>query len=1294
MASSSGPPPGLSRPKTSNKPPKSPTFLSSHPLTLLPIASPIPQRAVSTSLTSSLTVGLFPTTFNSPLAYTTQPASGAVQSAERLPQVPLLNNTLITDLAVLPAPSPSDPWHIAHSRVCAHASANCAACSIAFVCCSCRALRFTPGTPPATLAPLPPHRSRSVSPALFRNVGNGSPPPTPHDYGLILDDDAYIKALAEYDTCDNSSCPRGADEPATYSITVEQFDEGAEESYERVFRACSACNRSCRKNFMGHRIKSRVFDNSVREALGQKKHPTDSITTICDGATAINSLRNPVPGSAAYACQHPADPVTTEDSMAVATPTLLPPSSSSVLHDALRTLNTRPPTPAAFVATVRVKHDAKCIHPVASCSACFCGLVCCSCKCLFTPAVARHLACNQCGHVAHTCCESAYCCKCQKPWLPSDALISLATHLPQRLRGGAGTDTVSSPEPDIWTPSPRSSPDEIDDLTARAALPLPASRSESDASRAPSRASSVDEPVNIAATPLPTPDYASLPNESVDGFIHPSFPERANLDSIDKRHFLGRGDLSISSLKLYARRIFTETSHWITAGHFLVDIFHGSTLNGSRDDFRRFVILVGTQLGFGDLAQSMSESLDANRKMADEYMRLRDIATTWKQKAKANSKDARAGRNAQNELRKARDDITAILEEREVLIKQRRELLARDDQLSTELNRVHRDYSSAIDDNTKFAADIDALHEAASADKRKLTELANQLSMAEHHRNKAEYDCEQAIFARDKSLADQARDKAFYEARLVALSSTPVPTSQPDTEAPIRANDAERAVLLTRIDNLKKELAVRDAELAKLRSEVSLSDDVNTLRAELAEAKAVSARLSGMYERKSKDFRESELERLTLLGQQILADGAAPKPTPPARPRPASRRGRQRSRSSGRTEPNRAATSTPGEAPEPTPSSQPFWQDEPLFTKHVAAVTTATMSALPHLPFETAIATAFTTMRNVGPPPPLKLDKRPNTRRSGAPSPVTPAPAAAAAPTGNFTFADMVKAAAANAEGGGETRKKPTWQAMETSKALVLRPSTKGTRVSELHLKIPKTTGSADLFRLKGSALLDRVAKLISDHSEPAPRMALRDNPLVLVKWSMKGNLVLKCSKPMDDIIKDGIKDALTYFFPPSAEIMVLNKPPTTALKFLAVPRHNLDGTDTDEMDLLNDLTAHEAWSNVELWSNPKFINLRAGMAGATVVVSVVDDNVGSVGKRLMGTMVNFSGCMRPCKRWVELPSQPFCGQCQSWGHPGARCPANVLICARCGGTHDFRQHDRYCEVCKKGPGHSCTPFC
>ncbi|KAF8658886.1 hypothetical protein AX14_007701 [Amanita brunnescens Koide BX004] len=472
---------------------------------------------------------------------------------------------------------------------------------------------------------------------------------------------------------------------------------------------------------MGHRIKSRVFDNSVKE-----------IPKTAAGAAAENSLRpstprRAVPGSAAYAVEHPTNPVITE------TTTVPTDDTAIVLHDALRTLNARPPTPAAFVATVR----------------------------------------------------AASCCKCGKPWLPSDSILPPTVSIAQRFRGGAGSETVPSPEPDIWTPSPRSSPDEIDDLTARAALPLPASRSESDASRAPSRASSVSEPVDIAATPLPTPDFSSLPDDAIDGLLHPSFPDRAVLDTSDKRHFLGRGDLAVTSLKLYARRIFTDTSHWITAGHFLVDIFQGTTLNGSRDDFRRFVILVGTQLGYGDFALSMSESVDVNRKMADEYMRLRDVASTWKLKAKDNAKSAKEGRKAREELNRARDDIAAILEERKTLIQQRHEFLARDDQLNTELSRVHKDYSNAIDDNTKFAANIEALEQNLASVNTDLDNVKNLLSIAEHHRDKAEQDCGTAVLRFDKEVADHKRDIAFYEARILALSEKAVPTSQPDSEVPL-----------------------------------------------------------------------------------------------------------------------------------------------------------------------------------------------------------------------------------------------------------------------------------------------------------------------------------------------------------------------------------------------------------------------------------------------------------------------------------------------------------------------------
>ncbi|KAF8639594.1 hypothetical protein AX14_010039 [Amanita brunnescens Koide BX004] len=34
------------------------------------------------------------------------------------------------------------------------------------------------------------------------------------------------------------------------------------------------------------------------------------------------------------------------------------------------------------------------------------------------------------------------------------------------------------------------------------------------------------------------------------------------------------------------------------------------------------------------------------------------------------------------------------------------------------------------------------------------------------------------------------------------------------------------------------------------------------------------------------------------------------------------------------------------------------------------------------------------------------------------------------------------------------------------------------------------------------------------------------------------------------------------------------------------------------------------------------------------------------------------------------------------------------MRCSKCAGPHDYRQHDRYCETCKKGKGHLCVPNC
>ncbi|KAF8694406.1 hypothetical protein AX14_002051 [Amanita brunnescens Koide BX004] len=314
----------------------------------------------------------------------------------------------------------------------------------------------------------------------------------------------------------------------------------------------------------------------------------------------------------------------------------------------------------------------------------------------------------------------------------------------------------------------------------------------------------------------------------------------------------------------------------------------------------------------------------------------------------------------------------------------------------------------------------------------------------------------------------------------------------------------------------------------------------------------------------------------------------------------------------------------------------------------------ATVSAIPNIPMQTAIATAIDTVRAAGPAvltqspitqpsktnaasttprpkspasaattppshpqPPADGNKsnaprETNRPRSRAPS---PSPAKPAEPA-TMTFAQMAASVLhpPNAPPMHPAKVKPSWRAIETNKSLVLRPGTKGTRVSELHIRVPKVSATTHLFSLSGTKLINEILRLVNESHNKAGIRALKENHLVLVKWSMRGNLIFKCSKPMDDIVEDCLHEAIKSAVPPSSadSIAILNKPPTTALKFSSVPRHNEDGTDTDSYDLHNDLMAKELWRDVEIFSQPRFLLMKPDAAGGTVIVSVVDDNTGS----------------------------------------------------------------------------------
>ena len=628
MVLSSSGPPGPKRPKSSSDSPTHPSSAPSHIFSPSPskppanwfnlLASPVPSPAPQMPPTA-VTAAVPPTA--------SRLDAVAVHSTVQLQSNLVDGHSLVTNISsdnnCLAKPDyVNDPWSRAHTRACAHANDACAACSISIICCSCRALRYTPGPPPPSPTHTPSfgrtNRSRSASPSLFRDLGNPPSPPGFYD-GPDYDNDAYTRACAECDTCDNPSCPRGHDEPAIWTITVEAFDESMEEMYDRTFRACGACNRSCKKNFLGYHIKARTFDNSLKMAA----------------SNATKALVTPLHASETSAPLVQAN-----------LPSIMAPPS-------------RPPTPLEVFSVISYAHRVSCDHTFTVCSTCSLGITCCGCNKLHTAPAQLKLQCSACSHFACATCITPYCCACRKPWFPGDSpTIVLAS----RFRGGArstksskkGSSSSSqssgpgslatahsernSPDPFTTIPTvqvTQSSTDEIDafadktvklssapasavEAQAWAAAPSPSSNlppapsapppvfscpvrpiisGETEdiptavPSRAPSRAASVASisstgDVGIAEllqlAPFEKPSEPPALSDLI-GQIHRRYPLASlKVDDEDSRHFLARDNTRVEDIANETEYLLSSTTTWPSILYFIRDIMKFESIKGRR----------------------------------------------------------------------------------------------------------------------------------------------------------------------------------------------------------------------------------------------------------------------------------------------------------------------------------------------------------------------------------------------------------------------------------------------------------------------------------------------------------------------------------------------------------------------------------------------------------------------------------------------------------------------------------------------------------------------------------------
>ncbi|KAF8669592.1 hypothetical protein AX14_006004 [Amanita brunnescens Koide BX004] len=759
-------------------------------------------------------------------------------------------------------------------------------------------------------------------------------------------------------------------------------------------------------------------------------------------------------------------------------------------------------------------------------------------------------------------------------------------------------------------------------------------------SRAPSRAASVTSAASIGDSGIANllqPDAFTEPSEppafsDVIGRIHRRYPLASlNVDKEDSRHFLARDNTRVEDIANETEYLLSSSTSWPSILYFLRDILKFESIKGPIAEFQ--VVLAG-------LAEICSDAADFDARQV-----LRNMVEATRLMPKAEKEIDRLESVAQR-YRSERQSARTQLKTTE-----------------TELSRLRQAANDTLDSNARLLTEIDQLRstdavtaarerdEAQLALKDAITHskatLAKQLARYEHILSLAN-DRQSRIHALEKEaeekdtyiLKTEAEHAALYRERETAERMVTTLRQQlHDATALFEAVREERRLeqiefdekavsFKAHISDLNSRLNLLPAGESELRSMVAMANE----RAGIAEEE---------YRKKSAELKSAQKELAALKATPAKLATTTSDQRTAARPVGS---GKDNSATGGKIEQSQSSKKVRWSFEPDNDSSQPFWDHTNEYSRYIANMVAATVSALPNIPMQTAISTAIETVCAAGPSvlsqPTLKPasgPKRPSSpssapppansaQRSRAPSPSPPKPNVAiqaktqaenlkSKPVAAMTFAQMAAsvldppAAAAM----HPAKAKPTWRAIETNKSLVLRPGTKGTRVSELHIRVPKVAGTEHMFSFSGTKLINEVLRLVNDSHNKAGIKAIKENHIVLAKWSMRGNLIVKCSKPMDDVIKECLHDAFKAAVPPGSadSIAILNKPPTTALKFMTVPRHNEDGSETDSFDLFNDLMAHELWRDIELFSQPRFLPMKPDAAGGTVIVSVVDDNQG-----------------------------------------------------------------------------------
>ncbi|KAF8691093.1 hypothetical protein AX14_002806 [Amanita brunnescens Koide BX004] len=897
-------------------------------------------------------------------------------------------------------------------------------------------------------------------------------------------------------------------------------------------------------------------------------------------------------------------------------------------------------TPIMAMATFHAEHVVSCSHDTGSCGICRVGITCCKCCLMYTAPAAKRMRCTKCLHWACDLDQSFGCCECGTPWVPLAVINHVETPIDTkpaaRFRGGAGSETASesastSASQDdstvkikIAAPT-QESLDEIDALS-RPPVTSPAKQKgkpekrhqpkSGQSSREPSRPpSAASDRLSTTETVLPKPDYEVPPLvheyswsnppanvKDIPGYVYEAHQEKTlHIDDDDVAHFIKRGDVDINDISNQLDILLSGNSSWKTIYHAITDLFQFDSIMGTRNDF--ICLLIG-------LARSWDDDAECNPAGIVKTL-INDASSLVKTEEELHIAQTALSR-IRNERNQAMTDVKKLSETADRLRKDRNTLKAAMQDIvnsggvaptAAQFEGLQQEVALLKDEKAGLTKIIEHDKAALRTAEDENTAMTLQISLMNE-----DIDDKNALIEECQAATTDILRK-YGDMEIMSTTARHELESAKLVIATMKAqHDAEQKVYEARIQRLK----ARDPT----ESVPSSVPSDQHLRKELAVAKERIAFLEKAYKEKSDALKG--------------AGAASQKPKNQQTPSKTSNK-------------DQNIPKWGFEPPDDLPRSQPYWDYRNAYSDHIAAMVAATVSAIPHIPLSSAISSAITTVSKAGPPPELaqkaKGKRSSNASRPTSPAPVRPAPL----PTSpsppvipkpspppvlahaKLTMAQIV-AGAGSFSGGSEAsvvnaakEKKVTWRMKETSKQIVTKPGARGTRTTELHLCIPRCDATKTLYKSSGSRLVNEIISLLNKSASTDEIQAYKANPIVTAKWSARSNLLLKCSQPMGEMLKVALERSIRKNIPEGqvdedSDVEVLNRPPTTSLKFMAVPRYNEDGSPTDSADLYSDIKANQAWADVTFFSDPKFLSNNRNAASGIVVLTIVDDEQGNVG--------------------------------------------------------------------------------